>query len=687
MGKKIKSSFILLFIFIVTIYSNTLDCSWHLDDNPNIVNNQKIHLTSFSTKSLFASLTANPTHPENSKFYRPIPCLTLALNWYWSRDNTTGYHIVNIAIHIITSFFIFLITIQLLNLSDKFNSTTTNKKYFIALLTATLWAGAPIQTQAVTYIIQRMASMAAMFYMIAVYTFILGRRRRGPKQKILFLICFLAYLLALGSKENTVILPLTLFLIEFTFFQKNRTLNKSTYFRAAFFSMACLAAAFLLAWAIGANPLSFISGYTHRSFTLGQRILTEPRIVTQYLVQLLLPRTSALSIEHQLTISTSLFNPPSTLPAILFILSLCSISLYYLRKFPLICFPIIFFFLNQLVESTVIPLELFSEHRNYLPSSFIFLPVSFFLAETIYDKNTLSLFLKSTIVIAATLYLMLSGLATYSRNSTWKNEGTLWSDALRKAPSSARAAHNLGRWYRGRGNLQQALKMFRLAYTNSASSPSPKRTILSSLNGMGSIFYILGRKREAISSFEQCLQLKKTDEACLKNITLTWTLEGKYRNAFDSAGLLTKTYPKNAEYLYSKGFIALLAGKYADACKALGKAHAHAHDDKKINLALGVALKKLGAYPNASFFLRKTIRVDKKNLDAYLHLVEIYILTDRTDKLARITDRMMNTFPLSQILHRVSELKKTTPNLLAANQIILFLHNETERIIKFPDAH
>lgn len=678
-------AFLLLTLLVTTIYSNSFYASWHLDDEPNILTNSKIHLTSLSEKSVLAALTANPTRPESSKFYRPVPCLTLALNWYWGRDNTLGYHIVNIAVHAITSFFIFLTTVQLLELAEPSITLPTNKKYFIALLTAALWAAAPLQTQAVTYIIQRMASMAAMFYIIGLYTYILGRRSQGTRRNMLFFLCFIAYLLALGSKENTVILPLALLLIEFTFFQKDKKINKTTYIWTTFFLLASLVGIIFLAWAIGTNPLSFISGYANRSFTLSQRLLTEPRILVQYLVQLLLPRTSSLSIEHQVTVSTSIFTPPTTLAAILFILAICGLSLYYLRKFPLICFPIVFFFLNQLIESTILPLELIFEHRNYLPSSFIFLPVSFLLAKAIYSHNKVSPFLKTTFVVATTMYLLLSGLATYSRNSAWANEGTLWSDALRKAPASARAAHNLGRWYRERGNFQQALKMFQLAYANSASSPSPKRSVLASLNGMASIYFILGQKHKAISLFEQCLQVKKTDEACLKNIALTWTLTGEYRAAYDKANLLTETYPDNPDYLYTKGFIALLAGKYAASRTILARALTFAPDDRKINLALGIALKKLGAYPNAAFFLRNTIQLDKDNVDAYLQLADIYIRMKNTKKTKTIINRTINTFPLPQILHRLSELARVSPGLLATDQLAASLQQEIANIGMSPD--
>ncbi len=578
-----------------------------------------------------------------------------------------GYHIVNITIHIITSLIIFLIIIQLLELPKNSIKNKAKTNYFIALLSASLWAGSPIQTQAVTYIIQRMASLAALFYLLAIFCYIIGRKSSGKKRTTLFILCFLTYILAIGSKENAIVLPLSLILIEFTFFQNNRELNRLPWKRAAGFAASTIASIFLLSWVTGANPLSLVSGYESRSFTLIERVLTEPRILVNYLVQLFLPLTSRLSIEHQLTISTSLFYPITTLPSIIFILSLCCISILHLRRYPLISFPIIFFFLNHLVESTVLPLELIFEHRNYLPSAFIFLPFSFLVANAIYTKNKLSNLFQSTIIIATICYLTLSGLATYTRNSVWRTEGSLWNDALYKAPSSARAAHNLGRWYREQGDFPKAIQMFNLAYTNSSSSPTPERTVLASLNGMASICYILGEKEHAISLFNKCLEINPTDEACLKNISLTWILEAQYKKAFEKATLLAQTYPNNPEYLYTKGFIAMLAGKYIDARKSLSDALSHDHDDWKINLALGVTLKKLGAYKNAIFFIQNSLRLNPKNIDTYLYLAETYIIINQFNDTKKIIEKMLDIFPINSVIEREKTLNSSSHNLFSKN--------------------
>ena len=212
-------AFILLFFLIFIIYSNTFQASWHFDDYPNIVDNSCLHLKDLNPQSLLIA----------AGLHRPIPNLTFAVNWYFSKSNVTGYHVVNIIIHFMTAFILFLTILNLFK-SPNLNNKYQGSEYFIALLTAAFWAINPIQTQAVTYIVQRMASISAMFYILGIYFYLKGRVNKSRfNQAFFFLCCLICYLLALGSKENGVTLPVALLLIEFIFFQ-NLILSKSRIF-------------------------------------------------------------------------------------------------------------------------------------------------------------------------------------------------------------------------------------------------------------------------------------------------------------------------------------------------------------------------------------------------------------------------------------------------------------------------
>ena len=128
--------FITLFIIILSTYSNTFNASWHFDDEPNITNNPNLHLKELSWQNIKRTFFAHPFEP--GKLYRPAACLSFALNYYFGKDNVFGYHIVNISIHFIAAFFLFLLIYHTLNL-PLLKARYGPNSYFIALLATTLW--------------------------------------------------------------------------------------------------------------------------------------------------------------------------------------------------------------------------------------------------------------------------------------------------------------------------------------------------------------------------------------------------------------------------------------------------------------------------------------------------------------------------------------------------------------------
>ena len=195
--------FILLTLLLLLIYSNTFHVPFHFDDKPNIITNDLLHIKDVKPSSLWQTFFAKAGKDE---FFRPIPSLTLALNWYVGKDNTFGYHVVNILIHILTAFFLFLAGKTLLQTPRIKQQYTREDIYSISLLSAVLWAVNPIQIQAVTYIVQRMASMAGMFSILGIYFFLKGRIGGSYRQHLFnYGACFVSCFLAIMSKQNAVL--------------------------------------------------------------------------------------------------------------------------------------------------------------------------------------------------------------------------------------------------------------------------------------------------------------------------------------------------------------------------------------------------------------------------------------------------------------------------------------------------
>ena len=497
-------TFIFLFTLTFLIYSNTFNASWHFDDYPNILDNSNLHIKNLQLKTIYKTFFGRSGTVSDS-LYRPVSCLTFALNWYFGEDSVTGYHIINITVHILTAFFLYLAILKLFkspNLKDKFKGN----EHFIALLTAVLWVVNPIQTQAVNYIVQRMTSLAAMFYVFGIYFYINTRVTYSLKRRILFIIgCILSFILAIGSKENAAMLPLALLLLEIIFFQDigiKRT-------RRLFFGIAAVAG--VLVFTMGlllfmkGDPLFFLKGYAYRPYSFAERLMTESRIVIYYLSQIFYPTPYRLSIQHDVLISTGLLKPLTTLPAILVVILLVGTGLFLVKKRPIIAFAILFFFLNHVIESTIIPLELMYEHRNYLPSLFLFLPVSVGIKRLIDYYREKKILIYFVIISFVTLILITFSICTYTRNMAWATEKSLWEDAVKKAPQSTRPCYRLASIYSDMGQLDKSIALLRKGFSSKHQKPVQAKLLF--YNNMGNIYRKKHEYEIAIKYLQEVLEV------------------------------------------------------------------------------------------------------------------------------------------------------------------------------------
>jgi tetratricopeptide (TPR) repeat protein len=615
--------FAFLAILIFLVYSNTFHASWHLDDNQIIVNNPHIQLNTLKPGSIGQAFYASPTGGLylGDTIYRPISCLTLALNWYFGRDNVVGYHVVNIFIHFLTSFVLFLTILNLFNTANLKNKYSGNE-FFIALLAATLWAINPIQTQAVTYIVQRMAALTALFYVLSILLYLKARLTAPLTTKVLWYTgCFISFLLAIGSKENAATLLIALILIEIIF---SRNLNQIRAKRVLIWGtlaggLAVMGVGLFLFYQ--GSFSSFLAGYNARSFSLIQRVLTEPRIVIFYISQIFYPIPARLSIEHDIALSHTLFDPWTTLPSIVLIFVLIGFGLSQIGKRPIVAFSILFFFLNHVIESTIIPLELLFEHRNYLPSFFIFLPVAVGakMLLDIYRHKNRSMYM--IFVSAITLLIMGFGMGTYIRNMAWATERILWEDAIAKAPERARPYQNLA-WghYEKIGDYDKAFYLYKKALT--LKSAQPVYSEIASLTNMANIRHRQGEYEKALELSTKALDAYPHYLPALHVRTLSLLNLEQWEAALHSAeSLLSKNYlNKNYNILY--GYCLLRVEQYTKALYHFRNILRKYPNDKKILYNIGVALNMMENYDRAEWFLKAAKQMSTSNILTVFYLIE-----------------------------------------------------------------
>ncbi len=446
-------AFLLLPVAVIIVYYNSLNGELVFDD-AHVTQRTNLHLSSLDFDALKGTLFLTP---QQKKIYRPIPCLTLGINYFLSGENTKGYHIVNITIHILCALMVYIFLLTVLSIPGVKPQFAATYRHEIALIAACFFALHPLQTNVASYIIQRMTSMAALFYIISVTGYLkfrlglLNRQRRSAVKTYIFLvICLVSALLAILSKENTAFLPFVLLAIEFFFFYP--TADPET--KKRLIRIYGIVLFFIFAAIAYKGPKYFfqsLADYKMRDFTIVERLLTESRIVFYYLYLIFFPNQNELNLNHDFPVSTGLISPPQTLLSILS-LGLAIIFLIKLRKkYNIFAFIIAWYFGNLLIESSFIPLELVYEHRTYLPGVVIYLLMALFI---VYLSKTLG---KAYIMVLLTaLILIVYGHGTFLRNVVYSNNLSMWLDVVEKSPGLSRAHSNLADAYWARGKIDEA---------------------------------------------------------------------------------------------------------------------------------------------------------------------------------------------------------------------------------------
>jgi len=371
-------------------YSNTFSVPFYFDDRPNILENPDVQIKVL-TWDRVEQLIKN-TYKES---IRVFSYFTLALNFYFGGVNVFGYHLVNFIIHVASGIFLYwflMLTFNLPHLKEKYGEIS----YRVALFGSLIFIAHPIQTQSVTYIVQRMASMAGMFYLLTLVLYIKGRLVSGRVKYVYFVGMVLSYVLGVFSKENVAILPLFIALYEFYFFQ-NLDLGprgKRILFVLVSVLLGLAAFGFIL-WGKRYIELT-IAGYDYRTFTLSERVLTQFRVVLYYVTLLIYPHPSRLNLDYDFPISKTIFDPPTTILSMIIIAGLIGYSFWVAKKRPVLSFFILWYFGNLVIESSIFPLEMVYEHRLYLPSVGPFVLFSLFLIRGIDQLKRSVSFLKPT---------------------------------------------------------------------------------------------------------------------------------------------------------------------------------------------------------------------------------------------------------------------------------------------------
>jgi regulator of sirC expression with transglutaminase-like and TPR domain len=558
----------IILILGVKIYSNTFDCSFHFDDYINIVNNTNIR-NILDVKTWW-----------NFNSTRPIGTFTFALNYHFNQLDIKYYHLVNLIVHLINTCLIWWLTLLIFSSPAMKDQPIAKDKKQIAFLTALLFVSHPLATQSVTYIVQRLTSMVAMFYLLSIALYVKARvSDKGNKSKAILIIgSMVSAVLAMLTKENAFTLPFAILLTEIFFLRtmKQFSINFRDY-RVILITATLLGMIMIIPLKFSFsifNPLPPMLGHAY-TITSFNYFLTQFSVIVKYIQLLFLPVNQVL--DYDFPISTTFFEI-RTLLSFLVLLSLIVLAIFSFKRYRIISFGIFWFFLTLSIESSFIPIsDLIFEHRTYLPSFGFFLILSsgiYLLFWNRYKYIAIAIFI---IIIGSNSYL------AYERNKVWKDDLTLWSDNVEKTPNLPRPLLTRGFVYGNLGQYDKAIADFSRVIEI---DPKSKEAYYD----RGIAYATIGQVNKSIADYSRLIEI-----------------DPRYAKAYSNRG---------ADY-FNLGQLDKAIADYTVAI-AIDPNYPDAYYNR------GLAYGKLGKWENAIADYTRLLEIDPNNSNAYSNRQDAY---------------------------------------------------------------
>jgi tetratricopeptide (TPR) repeat protein len=436
---------------ILIAYSNSLNGTWAMDD---VVANKPVGIHDIQDLLSFRKVTSS----------------TFLLNQAIAPFNPASFRLTNIAIHILNTLLVYILTLKTFTLSIRTSDPESDKRrdpghkpahfahhaLYGAFISSTLFALHPININAVAYIVQRMASLATLFVLLALLSYIAAHLSKNLyKTVIYYALSGISVVLGIFSKENAVMAIPLLFLYDYIFLsafskQKRRkmiiavvVIGLLSFSFTTFFLKLHSKVFEIVGFFLHPNqPLPWKDWMSiDVSWTALEHIFSAFRVLVRYLFLLFFPLPRFLVFDWWgFPVSHGITDPITTLPSMILVISLVVFSLLKLKRYPFISFGILWYFLAISLESFLaVGTDLYYEHRNYLP--FTGLSIGIASQGIVFFKDRIN---NRTAWISVTIICLTLGSLTFARNFVWKDSVTLWGDTLKKNPSNLRAIMAMG---------------------------------------------------------------------------------------------------------------------------------------------------------------------------------------------------------------------------------------------------
>lgn len=567
---------LLLVLAAVIPYLNTFQIPWYFDDVNNIVDNPLVRDLLRTLRSLFEK--------------RGVAIFTFALNHRFGGLEVGGYHLVNLIIHSSCVVAVWLLLRRLLKSS-----------LYWPVFGALLFAVHPVQTQAVTYVVQRMTSLSALFFILAVYGYLLFLDGSGRQRLWLYSLSLLSGVLAVLTKENTAVLPLLLLLVE-RYFHPGRLWRQQLTSLLPFTLAPAWKTVEMLLLPIWRGEVESSLRYADQlqslqNITPMRYLFTEFSVHWYYIKLLFFPAGQMLDygwpvVETLLTVQN--------LSALAGLIALAGAAWVLRQRRPLLSFGIVWFFITLSVESSFIPLDPIFEHRLYLPM--------FGFALVVLDLLRPFPWRKGGVALLAVILSLLAVL-TWQRNALWGDMISFMEDNLRRSPDNVRVMVMLGNAYASDKRPEDGLRMIERAMQF-----NPRYDF--AYTALGKILIDREEGARAIPPLLQGLELNPNSVTLNEYLGIAYGQTGDLRRALSHFQRALELNPQDASIYTNIGVVHSWLGDNRQAADFFEQSLELAPDSEKTLFNYASTLFSLGEKSRALDSLRALVKINAANVDA-----------------------------------------------------------------------
>lgn len=558
------------------VYANSFSGVFLFDDIQSIVDNPHI-------RTLWPLTSAMTAPPQSSLAGRPIASLTLALNYAVGGLDVRGYHAFNLIVHLLAGLLLYGIVRRTLS-CERLRAHYGRHAHLPAMIIAALWVIHPLQTESVTYVIQRTESLAGCFYLLTLYGAIRGGTSHRPL--LWHIVAVVSCGLGMATKETVITAPLLVLLHDRIFL--SGSFGEALRRRKLWY--AGLAATWgILAAILAGGPRSASAGFGLDYLSPRQYALTQVEVVLHYLKLCFWPYRLCLDYHWPPAETTA-----QIVPAGLALAALLGATIWALFRRPALGFLGAWFFLILSPTSSFVPImDPTFEHRMYLPLAAVValvVLVGYELLNRLAARGLLpSRLPQAAIGSAALIGAGLLGYRTYDRNRTYQSGIAMWSDVLVTNPDNPRAHNNLANYLIRAERVEEAVEHGREALRLNRDYSDSRNNLGIAIEMIANQLADRGRHQEAVGQYREALQFKPDNAEAHNNCGTSLRALGEVDQAIEEYRAALRIKPLYANAMINLGNALWQQGRQDEAIEQYRAAISAEPHNPNAHLMLGTA--------------------------------------------------------------------------------------------------